>query len=45
MYAANLTHWTEGLDGKLAEVWQSVLEDLVRLADAPRSTDNTLERK
>jgi hypothetical protein len=27
MYAANLTHWTEGLDGKLAEVWRSVLED------------------
>ena len=45
MYAANLTHWTEDLDGKLAEIWQSVLEDLVRLADAPCSTDNTLEKK
>ena len=43
MYAANLTHWTEDLDGKLAEIWQSVLEDLVRLADAPRSTDKPLE--
>ena len=40
MYVANLTHWTENLDGKLAEIWQSVLEDLVRLADARRSTDN-----
>src|SRR5215813_3579009 len=39
MYAANVTHWTEELDGKLAEIWQSVLEDLVRLADAARSTE------
>jgi hypothetical protein len=37
MYAANLTHWTEDLDGKLAEIWQSVLEDLVKLAEASRS--------
>jgi len=45
MYAANVTHWTEELDGKLAEIWQSVLEDLVGLADAARSTDNPLEKK
>jgi len=44
MYTANLTHWTEDLDGKLAEIWQSVLEDLVKLANAPRSTDNRLEK-
>jgi len=45
MYIANATHWTEGLDGKLAEIWESVLEDLVGLANAARSTDNSLEKK
>jgi hypothetical protein len=39
MYVANATHWTDGLDGKLAEIWQSVLEDLVGLANAARSTE------
>src|SRR5262245_32519711 len=43
MYAANLTHWTEDLDGKLAQIWQSVLEDLVTLADTPRLTDNATQ--
>jgi len=45
MYAENLTHCTEDLDGKLAKVWQSVLEDLVKLADTLGSTVNALEKK